>query len=61
MFLDVCVDTEVSFYLSWEFLSFEQRHMEVNDNGYDRKNEPTIFLPSGVQNKPKPKTNPKTN
>ena len=30
-----------------------------NNNRYDRKNEPTIFLPSGVHTKPKPKTNPK--
>ena len=26
-----------------------------NNNGYDQKNEPTIFLPSGVHTKPKPK------
>ena len=29
----------------------------LNKNGYDQKNEPTIFLPSGVHTKPKPKTN----
>ena len=30
------------------------------ENRYDQKNEPTIFLPSGVHTEPKPKTNPKT-
>ena len=28
----------------------------LNNNGYDQKNEPTMFLPSGVHTKPKPKT-----
>ena len=28
-------------------------------NGYDQKHEPTIFLPSGIHTKAKPKTNPK--
>ena len=28
----------------------------LNNNGYDQKNEPTIFLPSRVHTKPQPKT-----
>ena len=31
----------------------------MNNNEYDQKNGPTIFMPSGVHTKPKPKTNPK--
>ena len=31
------------------------------NNNYDQKNEPTIYLPSGVHTQPKPKTNPETN
>ena len=30
----------------------------LNKNGYDQKNEPTLFLPSGVHTKSKPKINP---
>ena len=32
----------------------------ITATGTTRKNEPTIFLPSGVHTKPKPKTNPET-
>ena len=46
----------ITQFLSRNLSRMSAKGKALNNNGYDQKNEPTIFLPSRVHTKPQPKT-----